>query len=124
MSITWETLAYCAGKIIDDETGKSRLVQTDWDYPGVASSFGWSIREVQCCPVCGEIGDHEQEMGFVFCTNDDCRVATFTPCEHRGTDGTVECKECKTRASAFIYKAGQFLADNDGATADDPGYFA
>ena len=23
------------------------LIQTDWDFPGIAQSFGWSLREVQ-----------------------------------------------------------------------------
>jgi len=39
---------------IDEETGtyltdeeNSRLIQTDWDYPSIASTFGWDIREVQ-----------------------------------------------------------------------------
>jgi len=30
------------------DSGESRLIQTDWDFPGVASSFGW----VPC--LCGE----------------------------------------------------------------------
>ena len=29
------------------EDGRDILIQTDWDYPGIASSFGW-----QACP-CG-----------------------------------------------------------------------
>ena len=39
---------------IDEETGcylsdeeNSRLVQTDWDYPSTAETFGWSLRECQ-----------------------------------------------------------------------------
>lgn len=28
--------------LIVSDGGADRLVQTDWDYPGVASSFGWS----------------------------------------------------------------------------------
>jgi hypothetical protein len=34
--------------IIEAEDGQTKLIQTDWDYPGVASSFGW----VPCW--CGE----------------------------------------------------------------------
>jgi len=28
-------------EIVDLGTGESRLIQTDWDFPGVAASFGW-----------------------------------------------------------------------------------
>ena len=34
--------------ILEAENGESVLIQTDWDYPGTASSFGW-----QACE-CGE----------------------------------------------------------------------
>ena len=27
--------------VIDQETGDDILVQTDWDFPGLASAFGW-----------------------------------------------------------------------------------
>ena len=48
--------------IVDNDTGKDILIQTDWDYPGIASTFGWS----PC---------------------DECVLS----CEG-GTDGTVDCK--------------------------------
>lgn len=96
--IVWNTEvnAPCVGEIVA-ANGETRLVQSDWDYPGVASTFGWDITSVQ---------------------NDDEHV-----CEHRGTDGTVDCKECGLSASDFIAAAGNWLSDNDGATAEDPGYF-
>lgn len=28
--------------LVDEDTGKDLLIQTDWDYPGVASNLGWS----------------------------------------------------------------------------------
>lgn len=70
------------------------LIQTDWDFPGVAGTFGASLQ-------------------------------TLIPgdCDHDGTDGTVTCPGCKKTASDFISAAYDWLADNDGATADDPGYF-
>jgi hypothetical protein len=80
--------------VADD--GRSLLVQTDWDYPGVASTFGWSIRAVQQAHV---------------------------RCDHRGTDGTVKCPACGLTAADFITDARAFLDDNIGVTADDPGYF-
>lgn len=75
----------------------SILVQSDWDYPGYARAFGWDIKVVQV--------DDEQ------------------PCDHDATDGTVDCKECGCKAGAFISAAGEFLSDNDGLEAIDPGYF-
>ena len=27
--------------VVNDETGESILIQTDWDYPGIASTFGF-----------------------------------------------------------------------------------
>jgi hypothetical protein len=32
--------------IRDEDTGKDILIQTDYDYPGVASAFGWSPGKV------------------------------------------------------------------------------
>ena len=112
--ITWNTEANapcCPGEILgpkireQDSRGRfkwaqqSVLVQTDWDYPGVAGSFGWNMAEVQ------------QEE----------RTA---PCDHSGTDGTVTCPECSLTATDFISAAYDWLISNDGATAEDPGYFS
>lgn len=77
--------------IVNEETQKDILVQTDWDYPGVASSFGYSP-----CKDCKE----------------ECKGAT---------DGTVNCK--LRTASDMISEASEFLTDNVGESADDPGYF-
>ena len=98
--ITWSTdvnAPCCPGEIVAED-GRSILVQTDWDYPSVAQSFGWSLRNVQRCPYCGG-------------------------CDHSSTDGTVDCPECGVTAGAFIAAAGEWLRDNDGTTAEDPGYF-
>lgn len=101
MVITWNTdvNAPCLGEILG-EGGRSILIQTDWDYPGTASTFGWDISSVQ---------DAEREQ--------------FTPCRHQETDGTVDCKECGIKAGTFIAAAVDWLADNDGAQVEDPGYF-
>jgi|LakMenEpi03Aug12_release.lakeMendotaPanAssembly.Ray.scaffolds.fasta_scaffold383687_3 hypothetical protein len=85
--------AYC---LIVNDDGQDILVQTDWELPGVASTFGWNIREVK------------------------------TPgrdCDHQGTDGTIDCPDCGLKAIAFIEEAGEWINSNDGATAEDPGYF-
>jgi hypothetical protein len=85
--------AYC---LIVNDDGSDILIQSDWDLPGVASTFGWSVREVK------------------------------TPgrdCDHSGTDGTIDCPECGLKAGTFISEAGDWINSNDGATVDDPGYF-
>lgn len=122
--ITWNTdvnAPGCPGEIVGPN-GQTRLIQTDWDYCGTASSFGWSVQQVQMCPACGERGvktdcDHEFQ-----CTNDECRVHLFEPCDH-GTDGTVDCRKCGIKNHHFISAAGDWLSENDGAEAEDPGYF-
>jgi hypothetical protein len=41
---------FCFG-LYDVETGESvEFVQSDWDYPGLASLFGWSVAHVQADP--------------------------------------------------------------------------
>lgn len=92
-------------KIIADD-GRDLLVQTDWDWPGVASTFGWSMV-------------HVQAPGREFGSEDDDRP----PCQHRATDGTVARRECGIQPDQFIASARQWLDDNDGAEAEDPGYF-
>lgn len=81
----------------------SVLIQTDWDHPGVARTFG-------------------------FTGKNDC-----AKCGHEGTDGTIDCPECGRTATQFIGEAGEWLhdkatrADHDWpaeVTAEDPGYFA
>lgn len=90
--------APCCVKI-ESEDGQSRLIQTDYDFPGVANTFGWSIQSVQW------------------------PVEDSDPCEHSGTDGTVPCPKCGMPASKFIRAARQWIDDHDGITAEDPGYF-
>jgi hypothetical protein len=34
--------ADCSTFLLQAEDGQTILVQTDWDFPGVASTFGWS----------------------------------------------------------------------------------
>ena len=94
--ITWNTevnAPCCPGEILGPN-GQSVLIQTDWDYPGVASSFGWNIADV---------GDGS--------------------CQHESTDGTIDCRECNVTVGDFITAALEWLDDHHGATADDPGYF-
>ncbi len=87
--------------LTDTRTGESLLVQVDYDYPSVASTFGWYIGSVE------EPLPHGYSL----------------PCEHGGTDGTVDCHDCGMTAADFIAAAVDYLDSQDGATADDPGYF-
>jgi hypothetical protein len=84
--------------IRDIESGETVLIQTDYDYPGVAETFGWSLRDVQ---------------------HDDNEL----PCRHQHTDGTIDCPNCGIRAGAFIHSAQEYLDDHIGDEAEDPGYF-
>lgn len=122
MLVHWDTDAgapCCAGRIVADD-GRDVLVQTDWDHPGVASTFGWSVRDVQRCRQCGGAPDDTFDC-VIYCA--DCDRHTVI-CEHTGTDGTVDCPDCGIGASEFIRAAGEYLDSADGASADDPGYFA
>ena len=126
--ITWNTnvnAPCCPGEIVADD-GRTILVQTDWDYPNIAFSFGWSLSQVQRCGECGHtaIGPVPNHGNMAHCPY--CDHAWDDPqllCDHNGTDGTVDCPECDVTAGEFISAAREWLNENDGATADDPGYF-
>lgn len=79
------------------------LVQTDYDYPGVATAFGWNL---------GAIPIESRPDAVVFC-----------PSDHAGTDGTIDCPDCGSSAAYLIAAADAYLRDNPGMVAPDPGYF-
>lgn len=83
----------CVCKVLADD-GRSRLVQSDYEAPGVASSFGWSVRRVR-----------------------------RKRCQHDGTDGTIDCPGCGTKASQFIQSAQAYIESHDGKRVEDCGYF-
>lgn len=91
----------CVCKILNHNESRSILVQEDYGALGVASSFGWSLRVVQSKVF-------ERVIGR---------------CDHHRTDGSVDCPDCGVKASAFIASATEWINENDGAEADDPGYF-
>lgn len=111
--------APCCIKIIADN-GQDRLIQTDWDWPGIASTFGFTLRSVQKCDECGKISTGLHNQVVKFCKH--CRKNVGSMCHHEMTDGTIDCA-CGVTAHDFIQSAGQYLDDNDGAQAEDPGYF-
>jgi hypothetical protein len=82
----------CVCKILNES--RSILMQSDYEAPSVASSFGWSVKTVR-------------RRG----------------CSHDGTDGTIDCKICGVTASQFIKSAQDYIEANDGKSVDDPGYF-
>lgn len=92
------------------------FIQTDWEYPGIAATFGWSPS--QCKPNDldeDELADMTPEQQSWH--HKQCR------CEHKGTDGTVDCKDCGLEATDFIASAYDFLQENEGKIVEDPGYF-
>lgn len=104
MKITWDTevnAPCCPGQIVAED-GRSILIQTDYDFPGIATTFGWDKGTIQII----RIGNPDWEE-----------------CEHYSTDGTIDCPDCGINSLTFIDSAREFLENNDGATVEDPGYF-
>lgn len=170
--------APCCIKILASD-GRDMLIQTDWDFPAVASAFGWDISNVQ--PKTRTACFNRFSLGLPTDAISDCshqgacdadvahwareieRPEEITAeklaaelkeygawdeselsddsanwqrliwiaagnlkdetCDHSGTDGTVDCN-CGLTASDFIQAARAWIDDNDGAEAEDPGYFA
>lgn len=77
---------------------EGQIVQVDYDYPGAAEACGWSLRRVQIRK--GEAVHLSR------------RPVHGKGCDHRSTDGTVDCRECGVSASSFIEYAGDFLREN------------
>lgn len=73
------------------------LFQSDWDFPGLASTFGWVIPTVS------------EESVY---------------CQHEGTDGTIDCPRCGLKAGEMISEAADYLNGIlDDKEVEDPGYF-
>jgi hypothetical protein len=111
--------------VTDLDTGQDMLVQTDLDFPGTASTFGWSPAMVQKDftkeiekKAFDEDWTAEQENKALA----DAQ-ANFTPCRHPYTDGTTDCKVCGVTVGEFIESARQYLDDHIGDVVEDPGYF-
>jgi hypothetical protein len=101
-----------------DEAGKSlQFVQTDWEYPSLAQSFGWSLTDVQHCRKCKKpIVVWAEDDEPARCDNCNRKKGNVF-CDHE-TDGTVNCKKCGITASDFISAAYDFLAENEGIQAE------
>ncbi len=93
--ITVEATRYGHYLVTDLETEDTVLVQSDYEFPGLARAFGWS----------------------------PSRAAREDDCQCRGTDGTVTCPDCGSTAGDYISSAADYLDGCEGATVEDPGYF-
>lgn len=87
------------------------FVQNDWDYPGLATICGWSLKDLQICRNCKKPITFRKNQTEVKCEECDHKNVL---CEHGGTDGTVYCRECGATAGAFMSAAYDFLSENDG----------
>lgn len=81
-----------------DYPSDGQLVQSDWDFPGLAQSLGWSLLRVQ-----------RDEDGNVVHLKKVHRGHSKVYCQHDGTDGTVTCPACGITASDFISAAAEWL---------------
>lgn len=72
------------------------LVQSDWDFPATARGLGWNMARVQV------------RSGTTVHLSRRPRRADA--CQHRGTDGTIDCRDCGATASDFIGAASDFLS--------------
>lgn len=125
MKITWDDCVYgCLGQVIAED-GQTLVVQLDYDAPGIAEAFGWSTTDLQLCRKCRkELPETDEDCDDEDIKCEECgRKKGNSVCDHSSTDGTVDCKECGITANQFIVAALNFLHENDGETADDPGYF-
>ncbi len=109
----------CLKLIADD--GRDMLVQTDWDWPAIANTFGMALRSIQICPNCKHVSTGLHNIVVRYCRN--CRENVGSTCHHDQSDGTVDCKACGLTASQFISAAREYLDNADGDQAADPGYF-
>jgi hypothetical protein len=75
-----------------------QLVQSDWDFPGLAQALGWSLLQVQ-----------RDREGDVVRLKKVHRGHSKVRCEHSRTDGTVTCPDCGLTASDFISAAAEWL---------------
>lgn len=109
--------SYMSGYLITHDDGRDILIQSDWDFCGVASSFGWRPENKEEC-------DWDTSECEFCALKEECEDGKFVSCQcwQFGTDGTVECPNCHKTASEFISDAAAFLDDSPDSV-EDPGYF-
>lgn len=144
--ITYEAYQLGGYLVTDRETGRTMLVQTDWDFPGLARTFGWSLSSVQTTDE-EDVASMRDVLERIdaFWNEGDAPLhkdALLGPdampiaqvvrkaihmtkgCNHDGTDGTIDCPDCGMTASHFLYIAQEWLYDMEGEEVEDPGYFS
>lgn len=110
--------------IVTAEDGRDILFQQDWDWSAVATVFGWSVSDAEPEEPKDYINDWREYLEFDESSRKDFKdYEKRVGCEHTGTDGTVNCDMCGMVANEFICSARSWLDENDGAEAEDPGYF-
>lgn len=109
---------YAVGFLLTNEdTGETRLVQLDYDFPGVASAFGWTLRAATPAPR-PEDYDMDDPTDRL-----NLRIAQRrAACSHAETDGTIACPSCAATPARFIANAIDFLRAGPDPV-EDPGYF-
>lgn len=94
---------------VSQKAGKRSLfVQSDRDYCRLANSFGWTPSQAYGVWI---------DPSIPKTANGDDNY-----CLHVNTDGTIPCA-CGCQPADFIESARDYLEENIGAVADDPGYF-
>lgn len=98
--------SYLSGYCINGE-----LIQTDYDFPRAAEHCGWSITRVQRREVreLGHAGIERHVETVHLARRPRSTDRSGVNCWHRGTDGTVDCRECGVTVSEFICYAAEYL---------------
>ena len=89
MKVTLDNGLYGWDYYVVREDGESDLIQSDWDYPSTARTFGWS-------------GVHRGKDGRF--------------CNSGATDGTVDCRDCGATRTQLLGLAQDYLDAHIGDT--------
>lgn len=110
--------APCCIRLVSD-CGQDKLIQTDWDYPAIASVFGWSIKDVQ--PPAPDRYS-EWQTGEPDFTADE--IAAFeayearTACEHSTRTGKRGFAQAEYQYDVYEYTLFIRAASRDAAKAE------
>lgn len=86
------------------------LIQSDWDYPAVASKMGFFSDEIDETYVLDKPKRKlKKRKGF---------NKSYENCSHDGTDGTVTCPDCGKTVQEFINQAYDFIQENQDTEFD------
>lgn len=110
-----------------------RNIGADYGFPSVAQGLGWSLTRVQrdkdgyvvvlgrAPKICSLSHAASSVAGRYVGGKCPACNADFKPraklknyCPHRGTDGSVDCPDCKIKAGDFISAATEYLEQRAG----------